>query len=236
MHEYAVAVEILSGSGGSVCGGGRSIVAGDTVFGAAHRDQHSGSRTGADGRQPRGKDLSRGGGRVGHAQPHWQLYRDRAGVAPHLVQAGQGSASRQKQPARAALDRPQPQRLRYTRHQQSSVDRAACFARLYPNAQFRRRRIVRPGGGWRRRGVVRGADGRSRTYIWRANCNAEGSVQRRSRHGRNFWRPVGRISMNESGFLALLLMTATSFPLAFWIARLCLAGVIRVLEHRPERS
>ena len=40
--------------------------------------------------------------------------------------------------------------------------------------------------------------------------------------------------MNELGFVALLLMAGTTFPLAFWIARACLAGVIRVLE-RPQR-
>jgi len=38
--------------------------------------------------------------------------------------------------------------------------------------------------------------------------------------------------MSELGLLALLLMAGTTFALAFWIARLCLAGVIRVLERR----
>ena len=38
--------------------------------------------------------------------------------------------------------------------------------------------------------------------------------------------------MNQFGFVALVLLAGTSFPLAFWIARLCLAGVIRVLEGR----
>ena len=41
--------------------------------------------------------------------------------------------------------------------------------------------------------------------------------------------------MHELGFLALLLMAGTTFPLAFWIERACLAGVIRVLERQPER-
>ncbi|MGC9950731.1 MAG: hypothetical protein ABSF64_30555 [Bryobacteraceae bacterium] len=41
--------------------------------------------------------------------------------------------------------------------------------------------------------------------------------------------------MNGFGFLALLPMAGTTFALAFWMARLCLAGVIRVLE-RPQRS
>jgi hypothetical protein len=41
--------------------------------------------------------------------------------------------------------------------------------------------------------------------------------------------------MNQLGFLALLLMAGTTFPLSFWIARVCLAGLIRVLERRPER-
>jgi hypothetical protein len=38
--------------------------------------------------------------------------------------------------------------------------------------------------------------------------------------------------MGELGFLALFLMAGMTFPLAFWIARLCLAGLIRVLERR----
>jgi len=42
--------------------------------------------------------------------------------------------------------------------------------------------------------------------------------------------------MNELGFLALLLMAAVTFPVAFWIARFCLAGVIRVLEREPGRK
>jgi hypothetical protein len=41
--------------------------------------------------------------------------------------------------------------------------------------------------------------------------------------------------MNEFGFLAMLPMAAMTFPLAFWIARFCLAGVIRVLERHPGR-
>jgi hypothetical protein len=41
--------------------------------------------------------------------------------------------------------------------------------------------------------------------------------------------------MHELGFLALLLLAGLTFPLAFWIARFCLAGVIRVLERRPGR-
>jgi len=41
--------------------------------------------------------------------------------------------------------------------------------------------------------------------------------------------------MNELGFLALLLMAVTTFPLAFWMARFCLAGVVRVLERQPKR-
>ncbi|HTT62140.1 MAG TPA: hypothetical protein VMG35_09880 [Bryobacteraceae bacterium] len=36
------------------------------------------------------------------------------------------------------------------------------------------------------------------------------------------------------GLLALL-AAVTSFPLAFWMARLCLAGVMRVLERQPGR-
>jgi len=38
--------------------------------------------------------------------------------------------------------------------------------------------------------------------------------------------------MSELGLLALLLMVGMTFPLAFWIARFCLAGVLRVLERR----
>jgi hypothetical protein len=45
VHEYAVAVEILSGAGGAVGGGRRSAGAGDAAGGAAHRGEHSGSRS-----------------------------------------------------------------------------------------------------------------------------------------------------------------------------------------------
>ena len=37
--------------------------------------------------------------------------------------------------------------------------------------------------------------------------------------------------MSALGSFALVLLAATTFPLAFAIARLCLAGVIRVLER-----
>jgi len=40
--------------------------------------------------------------------------------------------------------------------------------------------------------------------------------------------------MNDLGVLASLLITGVSFPLAFWMARFCLAGVIRVLERHPQ--
>ena len=40
--------------------------------------------------------------------------------------------------------------------------------------------------------------------------------------------------MNGFGFLALI-MAGTTFPLAFGIARLCLEGVIRVLQRPPGR-
>ncbi len=39
--------------------------------------------------------------------------------------------------------------------------------------------------------------------------------------------------MKEFDMVALLLMVGTTFPLAFGLARLCLVGVIRVLERRP---
>jgi len=38
--------------------------------------------------------------------------------------------------------------------------------------------------------------------------------------------------MQELSFFFLALMAGLTFPLAFWIARLCLSGVIRVLERR----
>jgi len=38
--------------------------------------------------------------------------------------------------------------------------------------------------------------------------------------------------MPEFGFFALLLLAGGTFLAAFWIARLCLAGVIRVLEKK----
>jgi hypothetical protein len=41
--------------------------------------------------------------------------------------------------------------------------------------------------------------------------------------------------MHELGFLALLLMAGMTFPLAFFIARWCLAGVVRVLDRQPQR-
>jgi hypothetical protein len=40
--------------------------------------------------------------------------------------------------------------------------------------------------------------------------------------------------MNGLGFLALLLLAGMTFPLAFWIARICLAGVIRLLGRQPD--
>jgi len=42
--------------------------------------------------------------------------------------------------------------------------------------------------------------------------------------------------MSEFGFFSLLPMAALTFPLAFLIARFCLAGVIRVLERHPGRQ
>ena len=42
----------------------------------------------------------------------------------------------------------------------------------------------------------------------------------------------GEFLMNDFGSVASLLMVGMTFPLAFWVARLCLAGVIRVLERR----
>ena len=38
--------------------------------------------------------------------------------------------------------------------------------------------------------------------------------------------------MDELGWIGLLLMAGATFPLAFWIARICLAGVMRALERR----
>ena len=40
--------------------------------------------------------------------------------------------------------------------------------------------------------------------------------------------------MNELDLIWVVVLAGVTFPLALWIARLCLAGVIRVLE-RPER-
>lgn len=42
----------------------------------------------------------------------------------------------------------------------------------------------------------------------------------------------GEFPMNDLVSLASVLMVGMTFPLAFWVARLCLAGVIRVLERR----
>lgn len=41
--------------------------------------------------------------------------------------------------------------------------------------------------------------------------------------------------MNEFSPIALLLMAGTTFPLAFWMARCCLVGLMRVLERQTER-
>ena len=38
--------------------------------------------------------------------------------------------------------------------------------------------------------------------------------------------------MNEFGVVGSVVLLGSTFPLAFWIARLCLEGVIRVLERR----
>ena len=38
--------------------------------------------------------------------------------------------------------------------------------------------------------------------------------------------------MRELDLAALLLLTGCTFPLAFWMARACLAGFIRVLERQ----
>jgi len=40
--------------------------------------------------------------------------------------------------------------------------------------------------------------------------------------------------MDELGLLALLLLAGLTFPLAFWIARICLSGVIRLLGRQPN--
>jgi hypothetical protein len=40
--------------------------------------------------------------------------------------------------------------------------------------------------------------------------------------------------MDEVGLLVLLLLAGMTFPLAFWIARICLAGVIRLLGRQPN--
>lgn len=42
--------------------------------------------------------------------------------------------------------------------------------------------------------------------------------------------------MNDLGFVALVLLAGCTFPLAFWIARFCLAGVMWVLERGPVRK
>jgi hypothetical protein len=42
--------------------------------------------------------------------------------------------------------------------------------------------------------------------------------------------------MNDLGLFGVVLLAGFTFPLAFWIARLCLAGVMWVLEQGPERK
>ncbi len=41
--------------------------------------------------------------------------------------------------------------------------------------------------------------------------------------------------MNPFDLTVLLVMTGMTFPLSFVLARLCLAGVMRVLERQPGR-
>jgi hypothetical protein len=38
--------------------------------------------------------------------------------------------------------------------------------------------------------------------------------------------------MHEFGFLAWLAMAGTTFPLAYWLARFCLAVVVRMLGRQ----
>lgn len=40
--------------------------------------------------------------------------------------------------------------------------------------------------------------------------------------------------MDELGLFALLVLAGLTFPLAFWIARICLAGVIRLLGRQTN--
>ena len=43
------------------------------------------------------------------------------------------------------------------------------------------------------------------------------------------------VAEREGYFLALPAMAVMAFPLAFWIARFCLAGMIRLLERSGRR-
>jgi hypothetical protein len=40
--------------------------------------------------------------------------------------------------------------------------------------------------------------------------------------------------MDGLGFFLLLLLAGMTFPLSLWIARICLAGVIRLLGRQPN--
>jgi len=41
--------------------------------------------------------------------------------------------------------------------------------------------------------------------------------------------------MNELNWIVLVVLPAMTFPLAFWIARVCLAGVFGMMESESRR-
>ena len=41
--------------------------------------------------------------------------------------------------------------------------------------------------------------------------------------------------MNELGLFALIVLAGMTFPLAFWMARVCLAGVFSIIESDDRR-
>ena len=73
----------------------------------------------------------------------------------HLVSRRQSRPSGQEQSGGQPLDRAQREGLRHPRHQRAGVDRTQRVARLHPNAESRRRTVIRTGEDRRRGGIAR---------------------------------------------------------------------------------
>ncbi len=89
--------------------------------------------------------------------PERDLHDHQAGAESDVVPRRPGGKAWQEQSGGHALDRSQSEGLRDPRNQRSGIHRAQCVARLHPNAESRRRRIVRAREDRRRGGVARRA-------------------------------------------------------------------------------